>query len=84
MLSSTLRQGSSTALWNTMPTSFCGPLMGLPASVSVPPLMGSRPATIFSSVLLPQPEGPTTETNSPSRMAKSSGLSDSTGPSLLW
>ena len=34
-----------------------------------PAVMGSRPAIIRSSVDLPQPEGPTRITNSPSAMA---------------
>ena len=37
-----------------------------PIAIS-PALIGSRPATIRSSVDLPQPEGPTMTTNSPSR-----------------
>ena len=83
MLSSTRRHGSSSALWNTMPTSVCGPRTAWPDTSSAPPLIGSKPATIFISVLLPQPEGPTTETNSPARMSKSSALSVSTSPSRV-
>jgi hypothetical protein len=35
-----------------------------------PPLIGSRPASMRSRVDLPQPEGPTSTTNSPSAMSK--------------
>ena len=35
----------------------------------VPPVTGSRPATILSKVDLPQPDGPTSTTNSPSAMS---------------
>ena len=41
-----------------------------PISIS-PPLMSSSPATMRSSVLLPQPLGPTMTTNSPSRISAS-------------
>jgi hypothetical protein len=41
----------------------------------------SSPEIIFSSVDLPQPDGPTTTKNSPSLMWKSSGRSDGTSPS---
>src|SRR5436190_20987800 len=36
----------------------------------VPPLISSRPASMRSSVDLPQPEGPTSTVNSPSAMSK--------------
>ena len=42
---------------------------GLPPSAMLPVDAGSRPATIFSSVDLPQPDGPTIAMNSPSRMS---------------
>jgi hypothetical protein len=35
-----------------------------------PPVMSSRPASMRSSVDLPQPDGPTSTTNSPSLMSK--------------
>ena len=41
----------------------------------------NSPEIIFSSVDLPQPDGPTTTKNSPSLMWKSSGRSDGTSPS---
>src|SRR4051812_6282994 len=39
---------------------------------TTPPLMSSRPATIRSAVVLPQPDGPTNTMNSPSTMSRSS------------
>ncbi len=74
-LSSTVRQGSSTGAWNTMPTSRLGPSTGRPRSSTSPLVRRSRPARILSSVLLPQPLGPTTVTNSPSSMAKLASVS---------
>ena len=41
-------------------------LTTLPPMAISPPVMSSRPAIIRSSVDLPQPEGPTKTTNSPS------------------
>ena len=74
-LSSTLRQSSSTGLWNTMPTSVCGRSTSRPPTRTSPALGRCSPATIRSSVLLPQPDGPTIARNSPSRIARSIGSS---------
>ena len=62
MLPSVVRQGSSTGDWNTIPTSRSGPATGAPRTMIAPPLGRIRPATIRSSVDLPQPLGPTIET----------------------
>ena len=48
-----------------------------------PLLAGSRPARIFSSVVLPQPLGPTTVMNSPSRIENSISDSACTGPARV-
>ena len=40
-----------------------------PSMAMLPPLMSSSPASIRSSVDLPQPEGPTSTMNSPSAMS---------------
>ena len=40
-----------------------------PPMAMVPAVIASRPATMRSSVDLPQPEGPTMTTNSPSAMS---------------
>ena len=42
----------------------------LPSIAIVPPVISSRPASIRSNVDLPQPDGPTSTTNSPSWMSK--------------
>ena len=41
-----------------------------PSMAISPPEISSRPASMRSSVDLPQPEGPTITTNSPSAMSK--------------
>ena len=58
-----------------MPMSRRGPSTGVPASRTVPRVAGSRPAEIFSSVLLPQPLGPTMVTNSRSATDSEMSLS---------
>ena len=45
----------------------------LPSSCTLPPVWRSSPAMMRSSVLLPQPDGPTIATNSPSRDVRSIG-----------
>src|SRR5260221_6091973 len=63
------------------PTPGFGPSTGPPLSM-IPPSFGrSRPATRLRMVLLPQPDGPTTATNSPactSRLTRSIAVSDDT------
>src|SRR5262249_40126606 len=46
--------------------------------------MVSSPAIDLSRVDLPQPEGPTSTTNSPSPMSRSIDSSTVTGPNFLW
>src|SRR5436190_18445737 len=53
-----------------------------PISIS-PPVMGSRPATMRSSVDLPQPEGPTRTQNWPSPTSKSMPLMASKPPAQV-
>src|SRR5712664_1174350 len=64
--SSTVRHGNSTGSWNTIPTLRLGPLTRRPSSSTLPEDADRRPPRIRSSVVLPQPEGPTIVTNSPS------------------
>src|SRR5438094_8135578 len=45
-------------------------LTSRPSIAIVPPLISSSPASILSSVDLPQPDGPTSTMNSPSAMSK--------------
>src|SRR5262249_20816371 len=61
-------QGNSESSWNIMPRSGPGGPTGAPLRRSSPPLAGSKPPTMCRNVLLPQPDGPTMETNSCSSM----------------
>ncbi len=63
-----------------MPTSGMGSDTVRPATVTVPIVAGLRPATMRSSVDLPQPLGPTSETNSPAPTDKEMSARASTGP----
>jgi hypothetical protein len=48
-----------------MPTMLSGPDTSRPLTTTVPAVGGHNPVTTFISVDLPQPDGPTTATNSP-------------------
>ena len=48
-----------------MPTMLSGPTTFRPLTRTVPAVAGQSPVTTFIRVDLPQPEGPTTATNSP-------------------
>ncbi len=65
----TVFHGSSTACWNTTPASGRGLVTISPPQRTVPEDALSRPARMRSSVVLPQPLGPTTEMNSLSPMS---------------
>src|ERR1700730_17661045 len=65
-----VRQGSSKSFCSMKPTVAFGPSTGTPLSRMRPSLGRSKPATRLRIVLLPQPEGPTTATNSPRRTSK--------------
>ena len=41
-----------------------------PSMLNVPPLIDSSPATMRSKVVLPQPDGPTSTSSSPSAISK--------------
>src|SRR5262249_13658984 len=65
---SRVSQGSRRSSWKTTPIlCWCGcpATIGSPSSVTRPRVAGSRPPTIRSSVVLPQPLGPRRQTNSP-------------------
>src|SRR3954452_1904667 len=77
------RSGSSTLLrteahgiserpysWKTSAISSGGSVTRLPRRIVSPRVGRSSPATHLSSVVLPQPDGPTTQTNSPSSTTK--------------
>ena len=67
--------GKSSANWNTMPRSWPQPLTSRPSTVTLPADAVSSPMAIRSAVVLPQPEGPMSETISPSCTVKLTRLS---------
>ena len=69
-LSSAVSHGSRHGAWNTTPRSGPGPVISLSSTSTPPSVGGSRPATIDSTVDLPQPEWPIRQTNSPLRDAR--------------
>src|SRR6266851_8329234 len=79
-LENTVRHGNRLSLWNTKPRSPPGPCRARPSSSTSPELAGSRPAMMRRNVVLPQPEGPTTEMNSPRSTASSMPRSASRSP----
>src|SRR6266851_6257754 len=74
MLSATDAHGISVGSWKTKPM-VPGPVVPLPvvpSAIRRAPLLGSaRPEMMRSSVLLPQPEGPSRLTKAPRSMARS-------------
>ena len=66
-----------------MPRSALGPLTGSPSTVTVPVVGFRNPATAFSSVDFPQPDGPTIETNSPGLTWIFVSVTASTDPSMV-
>src|SRR5204862_7056569 len=73
-LARTGRHGRSVASWKTYP-------MRSAPTWTWPAVASSRPLAMRSRVLLPQPDGPTTEVNSPAATAKSAPV-NATVPSL--
>jgi len=71
--STTFSQGKSAKDWNTIAARVFTPFSGRPPMSTLPAVGRRTPAAMRSSVLLPQPEGPTSERNSPSRTSRSSG-----------
>ena len=82
MLASTLRQGSSAGSWKTNPSSLsrCASIGSSPKIEIEPELGACRPAISRSSEVLPQPLGPTSETNWPAGMLNEVGATASSGP----
>src|SRR5574337_606267 len=52
----------------------CGPATASPSTSTSPRLGASKPAMICNSVVLPDPDGPRKQTNSPSRTWKLTSL----------
>jgi len=71
MFCSIVSQGNSVYDWNTMPRSGPGAVTGAPSSITRPVLGESSPATMRSSVDLPQPDGPRRQMKSLSSTARS-------------
>jgi hypothetical protein len=61
----------------------CRPLTTLSPMEIVPPVMSSSPAIMRSVVDLPQPDGPTSTTNSWSAMCRLKSLTATTAPKVL-
>ena len=57
--------------------------MSAPACSTVPVVWMSSPAIARSSVVLPQPEGPRKQTNSPSRMSSEMSASAVNSPNFF-
>ena len=55
-------------------------VMSLPATTIAPAVGSSKPATILSTVVLPQPEGPRKETNSPAPTSRLKSWTTVVGP----
>ena len=68
-----------------MPTRRCRTASpgGTPATETSPPVGGTSPANTFSSVLLPQPEGPMMEVNEPFAISISMSLNTRTQPARV-
>src|SRR6478672_13248853 len=62
------------------PRSGPGPVIGLPSSNTRPDVGFTNPATIFIIVVLPQPDGPMTATNSPSPIEYDTSSTTRSGP----
>ena len=75
----TVRQGNRTGSWKTIPKSFWGSVSGRPRTRTRPSVGARRPATISSSVLFPQPDGPRIEMNSPARTSNDTEVIARTG-----
>src|SRR4029434_298179 len=57
--------------------------MSSPASTTCPASGSTSPATMRSTVLLPQPEGPSRERNSPGAASRETSATATTGPNAL-
>src|ERR1700678_610371 len=79
-----VRHGSSSGFWNIRPTSSAAAApAGCPATKSVPPETGTRPAIAFKRLDLPHPLGPSSVANSPPWMPSETPATASTAPTLM-
>ena len=79
-LPATVSHSKSAPCWNTMPRSAPGPVTAFPPTVTVPRVGRRKPATMFKSVVLPQPDGPSTATISPAPIVSETRSSACTLP----
>ena len=80
-LPSAVRHGNSWAKsWNTTPRSRPWPVTVLPPMRISPEAGARKPAIMLSKVDLPQPDGPTMQTNSEASMLKLTSLTPGTLP----
>ena len=87
MLPATDMFGKSAYDWKTIPTlRWLGArrVMSTPLTVIVPPVGISKPAIIRRVVVLPQPDGPRNDTNSPRSAARSKFSTTATSPKRFW
>src|SRR5262249_47725893 len=78
--------GKSAWVWKTIPrprSRGSTSLTTLPSIRISPPLGSSKPATMRKVVVLPQPDGPTSTTNSPSSIARLTLFTAATAPNDL-
>ena len=66
----TVNQGIKAWPWKTTPRSSPGAVTSRPSMKTWPSLPCSSPASVLRMVVLPQPEWPMMQTNSPRRMPK--------------
>src|SRR5262245_5735606 len=84
--SNTVMCGKSAYDWKTRPRlrrCTATRVMSSPARITCPPSGSTSPATVRSSVLLPQPEGPRRETNSPGATSSVTSSTATTDPNVL-
>ena len=65
MFCSTVSHGKTPYSWKITPRSGPGPVISRPAEVTRPALGRASPAASFNSEVLPQPDGPSSDRNSP-------------------
>ena len=80
MFCSTVSQGKTPYSWKITPRSRPGPAMGRLSSVTRPAVGCTKPAMMFISVVLPQPEGPTMQMKSFSWTLKDTSSTTRSGP----
>ena len=76
----TVSHGKTPYSWKITPRSGPGAATGRPSSSTRPVVGWTKPPTMFIRVVLPQPDGPMIETNSPLRMSNETSSSTRIGP----